>query len=276
MNLRGTINLVVAGVALSGLLASLAIRHHADARIREKDASLWEQDDQLAEFEAERERLCTLLAQANNSTNTSLAADRIQELMKLGTEAEALQKQADDLGKELARGRRSEASQIASIPDTGPSSSSSVARYVVSDSSSEEYKVQLYKIASAAPHSFPLTNGRTIKDVRNLGSAVGKYAREHQGEFPSSFDQAVPYFYQDEETPRSSEFEMTFQGSLNELSNIPLQAVALIRERHAWPTQSGKWARVYLMASGFVRVVESDDSFQSWEAEHLIPAPNAR
>src|SRR5438094_4977220 len=98
MNLRGTINLVVAGVALSGLLASLAIRHHADARIREKDASLREQDDQLAEFEAERERLCTLLAQANNSTNTSLAADRIQELMKLGTEAEALQKQADDLG----------------------------------------------------------------------------------------------------------------------------------------------------------------------------------
>ncbi len=28
------------------------------------------------------------------------------------------------------------------------------------------------------------------------------------------------------------------------------------------------------MANGFVRIVESDDNFQSWEAEHIIPPPS--
>ena len=73
----------------------------------------------------------------------------------------------------------------------------------------------------------------------------------------------------------TSKFEMVYQGSYNELTNVPWQEVALIRERQAWPTPSGKWARIYVTANGEVKVVESDDNFQSWEAEHLIPPPAA-
>jgi tellurite resistance-related uncharacterized protein len=69
----------------------------------------------------------------------------------------------------------------------------------------------------------------------------------------------------------TSEFEMVYQGSYNELTNVPLQEVALIRERHAWPTPSGKWARIYVMAGGEVNIVEADDNFQSWEAAHIVP-----
>ena len=72
-----------------------------------------------------------------------------------------------------------------------------------------------------------------------------------------------------------SEFEMVYQGSLKELTSIPDQVVALLRERQAWPTPRGKWARIYVMANGFVKVVESDDNFQSWDAEHIIPPPSA-
>jgi tellurite resistance-related uncharacterized protein len=71
----------------------------------------------------------------------------------------------------------------------------------------------------------------------------------------------------------SSDFELVFQGSKKELTNVPEQAVALLRERQAWQTPSGKWARIYVMAGGEVKVVESDGSFQSWEAAHVIPPP---
>ena len=71
----------------------------------------------------------------------------------------------------------------------------------------------------------------------------------------------------------TSEFEMVYQGSYNELTNVPWQEVALIRERQAWLTPSGKRARIYVMTSGEIAIVESDDNFQSWEAEHIVPQP---
>jgi hypothetical protein len=78
-----------------------------------------------------------------------------------------------------------------------------------------------------------------------------------------------------QESSRFSEFEMVYQGSTNELTHVPWQEVALIRERQPWPTPSGKWARIYVTAWGGVEIVESDDNFQSWEAEHVIPPPAA-
>ena len=135
------------------------------------------------------------------------------------------------------------------------------------------------------------TDGK-LGDARDLSSAVRKYASEHQGEFPANFDQAAPYYMKVEiafpgsanstnvrvadlvrrrtaPMTGTSKFEMVYQGSYNELANVPWQEVALIRERQAWPTPGGKWARIYVMANGEVNVVESDDNFQSWEAEHI-------
>jgi hypothetical protein len=114
-----------------------------------------------------------------------------------------------------------------------------------------------------------------MRDARNLSRAVRFYAREHQGEFPSAFDEAADYYEKDEPLPRTSDFELVFQGSTKDLASIPEQAVALLRERQSWPTPGGKSARIYVMVGGDVRVVESEDNFQSWEAEHVIPPPVA-
>jgi len=67
---------------------------------------------------------------------------------------------------------------------------------------------------------------------------------------------------------------LVFEGSTNELTHVPWQEVALIRERQAWPTPGGKWARIYVTADGQIEIVESDDNFQSWEAEHIVPPPS--
>jgi hypothetical protein len=75
----------------------------------------------------------------------------------------------------------------------------------------------------------------------------------------------------------AGDFDLICQGSLNELTNVPLQAVAIVREHEPWQTPEGKWARTYIMAAGKVNIVESDDNFQAWEAEHIIiPAPETR
>jgi len=71
----------------------------------------------------------------------------------------------------------------------------------------------------------------------------------------------------------TNHFEIVYQGSLNELRDVPLREVVLIRERQPWLTPGGKWSRVYGMGDGFPRIVESDDNFQSWDAQHIIPPP---
>jgi len=47
----------------------------------------------------------------------------------------------------------------------------------------------------------------------------------------------------------------------------------VIRERQTWIAPSGKRARVYGMADGRSEIIESDDDFKAWEAEHIIAAP---
>ncbi len=293
--------IVISVIALAGGTASLVIQHAAQVKGHENGAVLRQQDSQLVELTAEHLRLSNLVAQVNSSP----AGDQAAELSKLRAEAEALRKQTNELGKQLAENRRSRQSQ------TRPRSRTDTHYFVgmvsvVSDATSEEYVNQLNRMTYDK-----------MGDVRTLSSAVREYAREHHGEFPTNFDQAAPYLYEiqaqknklheqfrklaesspppkevnlrdlvadkgesgappkQQESSRISEFEMVYQGSYNELTNVPWQEVALIRERQAWPTPSGKWARIYVTASGQIEVVESDDNFQSWEAEHIIPPPSA-
>ena len=74
----------------------------------------------------------------------------------------------------------------------------------------------------------------------------------------------------------TNDFEIVYQGLQSDLTNLPLRRVALIRERQPWLTPDGKWARVYGYADGAASPVVSDDNFQSWDAQHIIPPSNAR
>jgi len=262
---------VIAAIAASGLVTSLAIHHQAQMKLREKETVLRQQGNQLDKLTDEHQRLSNLLDEPDSSATRVPADDCTAELVRLRAEAETLRKQTNELAKELAEHHRSPPLPYAARANTGGPGGSP---YVVSDSNSDEYKEQLYRIGAASPHFGPF-NIDARKDAQNLAEAVRKYAREHQGEFPSNFDQATAYFFKEYRPPQTSEFEILYQGSLNDLRNIPDQVVALVRERQPWPTPRGQWGRIYVMANGFVRIVESDDNFQSWEAEHIIPPPSA-
>ena len=118
--------------------------------------------------------------------------------------------------------------------------------------------------------------GPKWNDATSLVWCLSEYARDHQGQFPSSLDQIASYL---SKAPfpltGTNEFEFVYQGSFYDLTNTPRGAVAVIRERQAWLAPNEKWARVYGMADGGPKTIVTGDNFQSWEAEHILPPPSA-
>jgi hypothetical protein len=269
MKSRGIRIIVVGAIAISGVVASLVIRHNTQAQLRQGEERFEQQNAELASLAKEHQRLTNMLTRARCSATNSPV--HTTELIRLRAEAEALRKQTNELAK--ARQARPKLShELPSIPVPPRASSTKLygVEMVVSASDSEQYRHELYKMGASSPHSGPF-NINARKDAQNLGHAIKRYALDHDGELPSSFDLPAAYFLERYRVPHASEYEIVYQGSLNDFTNIPKQAIALVREREPWPTPAGKLGRIYVMANGFVRFVESDDNFQAWEAEHVIP-----
>lgn len=237
------ITLFIATVAIS-LAVTMFLHRNTQVKARENDAALHRQDEQLTELVAERERLSNQVSEARSSTNSQLT-----ELAKLRNQAQTLQKQTNELGAQLIGKRQARPAQPASKPEPHP----------------PEYYDQLFRTAGAKPI-----------DARNLSAGFVMYASDHQGRFPSSFEEVATYLRK-EKMPLSgtNQFDIVYHGSLDELKGIPRGAVAVIRGQQSWIAPSGKPARVYGLANGSSEIVESDDDFKAWEAEHIISSAPA-
>jgi hypothetical protein len=255
--------ILLAAACLMGITISLAVRHRAEAKLRDKNAMLTDQMDRLAELAAEHQRLSHLLTQGPARNKVDFT-----ELSKLRIEAESLRGRTNDLTARLAQERKV-------VPAATRTARHGDVLDVVSDSESDEYKRQLYKLGRSSPHTGPL-NIDAFKDAQNLAHSLRTYASQNGGRFPASFEEAASYRFKQSyyRIPQSSEFEIVYHGTLDDLTNIPGQTVALLRERQPWPTPSGKLGRLYATANGSIKIVESDDNFQAWEAESIIPPPS--
>src|SRR6266487_5632081 len=230
------LTLIFATVAISAAIA-LFIHQNARVKMRENQAALRQQESQLNQLLAEQQRLSNQVAEAKNSTNSQLS-----ELAKLRNQAQALQEQTNKLGIQVKSNRQLRTSQ----------------RAVAAESRPPEYYKELFRVAGAKPI-----------DGRNLSTALFTYALDHEGRFPSSLDQVAKEL----SLSGTNKFDIIYHGSLDELKGIPRGSVAVIRERQTWIAPSGKRARVYGMADGRSDIIESDDDFKAWEAEHIISAP---
>ena len=239
---------LIGAMVTASLVAALAIQHQTQEKLLEKNAELQQLDGQLAKLGAENQRLSNAVVQAANPA----ADDQAVELAKLRTEAQALQKQINELGRGLAENRPSRVSQAASRPIQH----------------TPEYWAQLHQLA-----------GGKTKDAMILAMALLEYASGHGGQIPSSFDQLESHLQNNKDAvlTGTNEFDIVYQGSLDQIKNIPLGEVALLRDRQAWPAPSGKVAKVYAMVDGSGQIVESDDNFQAWEADHIVvPTPTGQ
>jgi len=248
---------VIAGVAA---IASVLVQRHAQAEFHQNEASLQQQDNQIVQVTTDNQRISNLLAQAEVKSPT--LDDRLAELARLSAKAEALRQQINELAKQVAEHRRFAGPQFYSLGDFN--------------------LLGHNREAAITSAGGPRATGK-LNDARAITAAFRKYADEHQGEFPLNLDQVAAYVPKtlEEDSPPwanapltgTNDFEIVYQGSQNDLSNIPPRRVALIRERQPWLTADGKWARVYAYADGAASTVESDDNFQSWDAQHIIPPP---
>lgn len=251
--------MILAGVAAAAVMASLLIQRGTQAKSRENEAVLRQQDKQLAELAAENQHLSNLVIQTK--TNSARADDRTVELAQLRAKVKALRQQTNQLATQLAENRRRAGAEFFSRGD---------------------FNLVDHDHESAITFAGGPREPGKLNDARALTAALRKYADEHQGEFPLSLDQVAPYLPKalEADSPPwvnapltgTNDFEIVYQGSQNALTNIPPRRVALIRERMPWLTPDGKWARVYGAADGAASTVVSDDNFQSWDAQHIIPS----
>jgi type II secretory pathway pseudopilin PulG len=255
--------ILTAIIVAAAILTSLLVQHQNQAKLHENDVLWGQQENQLAELAAENRRLSHLVAQTK--TASTAVGDETAELSKLRVTAETLRQQSDLSAKQLAETRRSAGVQM----------------FASGDFNLSEHNKELTITFAGGPRA----TGK-LNDARAITAALRKYAGEHQGEFPVNLDQIKAYLPKPSEADSpltanapltgTNDFEIVYRGSQNDLTNIPLRKVALIRERQPWLTADGKWARVYGFADGAASPVESDDNFQSWEAQYIIPPPDAR
>lgn len=250
-------------IAVAALALSFLLQHRAGAKLRQNDNFLQQQQDDIAQTMAANQLLSNRVAQAHQAAaDNNRAADAIVELAQLQAKAAALRSQENQLSNQLWNSRVSAGERLLASEN-----------YNLTNHSDE------LRISFAGG---PREDGK-LNDARAVTAALQRYAQDHAGLFPASLDQASVYLplpsrklkpWENAPVSGTNDFEIVYQGTTNELTDIPLRRVALIRERQPWLTPDGKWARVYGYADGAVSAVESDDNFQSWDALHIIPPSN--
>jgi hypothetical protein len=226
-------------------IVSLITHNHSNADLRARAEILRQLSQQLIELQAVQHRMSNQLAGIAVPSQASHSA----EIAKLRAEAEALQKQTNELAKQSQFHPALKSKHPVSKPDNH----------------SPEYWQQFQQAA-----------GTKSIDALYLASAMLDYAEDHHNQYPSSLDQIAPYLAKENRTlSGTNQFEIVFQGSSDQLNGIPWNSIAVVRETQTWLTPDGRPARVYGMIAGSGQIVNSDDNFQSWEAEHVISPPNS-
>jgi hypothetical protein len=228
---------ILGALIIAGSATPLVIHYQAQLTLRERDAALQRQNDQLAQLTAENGRLSNLVAQANSSK----VPDQSRELRRLRGEVGVLKNQLAAAMKEQEKDKHASQAKAGVDPEE-----------------------QQQQIAIA---NLNYTKGWML--------AFMAYANQNQGQFPTNFDQAISFLPNEAQSQTNlapDQFEIVYRGSLNEISNPATTIV--IREKEAWQTLDGGWVRGYSFADGHSEIHKAaDGNFQAWEQQHMIAPP---
>lgn len=122
-----------------------------------------------------------------------------------------------------------------------------------------------------------------MRDAKTLVAALMGYADKHNDQFPTSFDQAVPYLGRalrnelnageplrdlDNFVQVTNQFDIVYQGKWNAITNF--NDAIVLREKQATQTPQGKWVKTYGFADGHSEIrPEPDEGFEAWERQHM-------
>jgi hypothetical protein len=110
-----------------------------------------------------------------------------------------------------------------------------------------------------------------VAKVNDAKETVLEYladANAHQGQFSADIDDAN--LYTRPGYTGTNHFELAYRGTRNAITDPP--NTILIRERSAWRTADGKWAKVYGYADGHAELrTTPDGNFTQWEPPQSAP-----
>jgi len=242
---------IVSAVVVAGVAGSLVIQNQARERFREQAESSRRQNDQLAQVQAENERLSNLVAQA--TVMQTVSDDQLKELLKLRGEVGGLRRQL------------AETSRIHEKTAPAPAAEQSEANSAAEEATKRAIAGMTY--------------------AKNWVLAFHLFARANQGQFPTNFDLALPFLPEEAKVEHNlapgqvlpnkptygltpDRFELMYQGSLESLTN-PSSTIVL-REKESWQTSDGGSVRAYGFADGHSEIHRAEDgNFEKWESEHM-------
>src|ERR1041385_477316 len=230
---------IIGAVALVGVTATLLIQNQAQARLQRGEHRLRQGSDLLDRLLAARTNLAAVTAPSGQS-----AANNPDELTRLRAEVASLRKQTNELAILRAATKRSQRS--VSKPKTALEER-------------EDWNEQAFA---------------KLNSSKGWLLAFHVWAGQNNGQFPTSFDQALPLLDEEvKDNPALNEFDIVYQGSLNSLTNA--SRIIVLREKQAW-FANGKWAKTYAFADGHSEIHSSSDgNFEEWEKQHMAdPAGN--
>src|ERR1017187_615457 len=258
---------IVCGIVVASAVTSLQVEHQAQAKMRQVDVSLQQQPSQLAELQAQNERLSNLLTQANSPNNPG-------DLQKLRDEVTILRSQTNELTVLQDEERRLQASLAKAGQDL------------------------------LAPKVDDFEWSKELRAKQNymnlLSSAIREYARNNQDRFPTSFEEAAAFLSdraRNETNFTPAQFEIVYHGSMpNAFKYAHPKRILLIRERQPWKNTDGNWVKLYEAIYGerwivfkaadeegaVVKLYEAINGqrwhvslpygdFEAWEEQRIIP-----
>lgn len=240
----------ISAVVMGSVATSIVVERKAQAQLRQQDAALQQQVDQLAQLRVENERLDKLAAFVRRPP-----ANSQEELQRLRDEVAALRRQTNELAALRDKSRRLQASLTRAQQDSrGDKSESTVM--------SEEAKAKM-------------------NYGRQLVLAMMEYASRHQDQFPTTVDQVSKLVSAETKkatTFTTSQFEIVYQGSRDALAKYAHPGgILLLRETQPWRNTDGKWAKVYFFSDGSATVLsQPDGNFETWEKQHIIAPESSK
>ena len=225
--------LLTAAVA-AGLSIPLVRQHQSLTKLRDENATLRGQLDNLGRLAVENTRLSNLLAQPNPPD----ADLQNRELLKLRGEVGRLKRQLAETPK--AR----------TTPPVAPPPS---------DPAEAQKQIGIAKMN--------YTKGWMMAFMQYAGQNQGQFPTNF--EMAATF---LPDETRTQTDYTTDQFEILYQGSLEAITNPA--SVIILREKDPWQTTDGGWVRDYAFADGHCEIHKAaNGDFQRWESGHLIAPP---
>lgn len=237
------IKLGLAALVVAGGATAFVLQQQAQEKLLGDNAAL---QQQLAQLQTDNQNLSNRLATVGDSKK--LSDSQFNELLKLRGEVGVLQNQKSQVAKLQEENRQLRLSQVVRDAGAGPASEME-----------QEHKFALQELNRAKQGVLALL----------------MFQADNENISPSNYLQMATYITDTNFLNKlEANYDLLQIGATTNIS-IP-SATIVLKEKQAWQTSDGKWAKVYGFADGHAELhTEADGNFENWEKERMVSPPKS-